>query len=303
MKRRGSNRTVWLIVVLIVVILIDVYFPNITGNAPPAAPTGSPPVAVPSGTPGATSRPGPAASRNLALGNPSDAVHDPAQPDNYLIERPQYALSYSRDRAIPNWVSWQLTQRDMGSVQRSNEFMPDTGLPAGWLRIQTEDYSGSGYDRGHMCPSGDRTATTDDNDATFILTNILPQAPDNNRETWEHLESYSRSLVQKGHVLYIIAGGDGSLEKIKGKLTVPAYTWKIVVVAPRGDGSIASITADTPVIAVRVPNDKNLKIGDWDQYRVKVSALETATGYHFFTNLPPAVQTALKSRIDPPPTN
>ena len=47
----------------------------------------------------------------------------------------------------------------------------------------------------------------------------------------------------------------------------------------------------------------DLKIGDWEQYRVKVSALETATGYHFFTNLPPAVQTALKSRIDPPPAN
>jgi endonuclease G len=286
MRLRISNRTIWLIVIVLVIVAVNYFLPNNSGqNTPGAAPSGA------------------TGSRNLALGNPSDAVHDAAQPDNYLIERPQYALSYSRDRAIPNWVSWQLSRGDMGAVQRSNEFVPDGSLPAGWPRIQTEDYNGSGYDRGHMCPSGDRTATTGDNEATFILTNILPQAPDNNRETWEHLESYSRELANKGHVLYIIAGGDGSLEKIKGRLTVPAYTWKIVVVAPRGDGSIASITADTPVIAVRIPNDKNLKIGDWEQYRVKVSAIETVTGYHFFTNLPPAVQTALKSRIDPPPAN
>lgn len=292
MKRRISNRTIWLIVILLVIVVINYFLPDGSSQ--------NPPVPAP---PGATSVGGASGSRNLALGNPSNAVHDAAQPDNYLIERPQYALSYSRDRAIPNWVSWQLARSDMGSVQRSNEFVPDGSLPAGWTRIQTEDYNGSGYDRGHMCPSGDRTATTTDNDATFILTNILPQAPDNNRETWEHLESYSRELVSKGHVLYIIAGGDGSLEKIRGKLTVPAYTWKIIVVAPKGDGGIASITADTPVIAVRVPNDKNLKIGDWEQYRVKVSAIESVTGYHFFTNLPAAVQTALKSRIDPPPAN
>jgi len=269
--------------------------PSIVLTLPPPAGTAtiSPPIrGVPSG------------NRNLLLGNPSGAVHDPSQPTNYLIERPQYVLSYNRDHGIPNWVSWQITQRDLGDTKRSNTFVPDTTLPAGWYRVTLDDYTGSGYDRGHMCPSADRTATAKDNQATFVLTNIVPQAPDNNRNTWEHLESFSRQLVSKGHVLYIIAGGDGSIGMIaKGKVLVPSYTWKIIVVMPKGESDVARITADTPVIAVRVPNALNAKLGDWDQYRVTVASIEEATGYHFFTNLAPDIQDALKSRIDAVPTN
>jgi endonuclease G len=260
---------------------------------------------APAGSTGATPAPraAPSGNRNLQLGNPSGAVADPNQPTNYLIERPQYVLSYNRDRGTPNWVSWQLTRQDLGEAQRSNAFVTDTTLPKGWYRVSLDDYTGSGYDRGHMCPSADRTATQDDNDATFIMTNIVPQAPDNNRNTWEHLESLSRDLVNQGHVLYIIAGGDGDNGKIaKGKVAVPRNTWKIIVVMPKGESDITRITADTPVIAVRVPNGLKDKLGDWDQYRVTVASIEAATGYRFFTNLPPDIQNALKSRIDPVPS-
>jgi endonuclease G len=263
----------------------------------PTAPGRATPVAPAPGT-------APGGNRNLLLGNPSGAVHDPSQPTNYLIERPQYVLSYNRDRGIPNWVSWQLTQQDLGEARRSNIFVSDTTLPQGWFRVATDDYTGSGYDRGHLAPSADRTATQKDNEATFILTNILPQAPDNNRNTWENLESFSRDLVEKGHVLYIIAGGDcvnGTIAK--GKIAVPRYTWMIIVVMPQGESDVSRITADTPVIAVRIPNGLKDKLGDWDQYRVTVASIEEATGYHFFTNLPPDVQSALKSRVDPVPAN
>ena len=306
MQLKLPKQAISLLVVLLLIIVFEIIFPATPGGSPPAEleqPTGAPPLVLPSNAPpGGPTSPTASGNRNLQLGNPSGAVHDPSQPANYLIERPQYVLSYNRDRGIPNWVSWQVTQSDLGDVQRSNDFSPDTTLPAGWFRAQTDDYTNSGYDRGHMCPSVDRTATPEDNSATFILTNVLPQAPDNNRVTWEHLESFSRSLVGKGHVLYVIAGGDGSIGTIAGgKLTVPAYTWKIVVVVPKGDGSIARITGDTPVIAVRIPNKLGQKLGDWDQYRVTVASIETATGYHFFANLAPEIQSALKSRIDPPP--
>jgi endonuclease G len=201
-------------------------------------------------------------------------------------------------------VSWQVTKQDLGDVQRSNIFMSDTTLPKGWYRVTTDDYTGSGYDRGHMCPSADRTATAKDNQATFILTNIVPQAPDNNRNTWEHLESLSRQLVNQGHMLYITAGGDGDNGTIaKGKIAVPRYTWKIIVVMPKGESDISRITADTTVLAVRIPNGLKDKLGDWDQYRVTVASIEAATGYHFFGNLSPDIQNALKSRIDPAPAS
>jgi endonuclease G len=272
----------------------------------PAKPTAKPTnPAKPTAKPANPTTPAvPSSNRNLLLGNPSGAVHDPAEPTNYLIERPQYALSYNRDHGIPNWVSWQLTKKDLGDTKRSPTFTADTTLPDTWFRATLDDYTGTGYDRGHMCPSADRTATAKDNLATFILTNVVPQAPNNNRGTWEQLESFSRTLVNKGHVLYIIAGGDGENGTIaNGKILVPRYTWKIIVVMPKGQSDIARITATTTVIAVRIPNNLDATLGGWEQYRVTVNDIETATGYQFFSNLPADIQTALKSRIDPPPTN
>lgn len=313
MRFQISRSTAIIILVLGFIVLWAYYASRSQTGAPlpppGAAPSASavpppsmvPPSAVP---PTVSARPAPSGNRNLQLGNPSGAAHDPSQPDNYLIERPQYVLSYNRDRGIPNWVSWQVAASDLGDAKRSNNFVPDTTLPRGWYRVTTDDYTGSGYDRGHMCPSADRSATPEDNQATFIMTNIVPQAPDNNRGTWENLESFSRSLVAKGHVLYIIAGGDGTLKTIaKGKVAVPRYTWKIIVVMPKGQSDVAQITADTPVIAVRIPNAAGTQLGDWEQYRVTVASIEDATGYRFFTNLAPDVQQALKSRIDPVPTN
>jgi len=272
----------------------------------PAPPTQRPSAIATANSPlAATAEPATAkVNRNLRLGNPSTATHDPAQPDNYLIERPEYVLSYNRDHGTPNWVSWQLTESDLGDVPRSNVFKSDTTmLPDEWYHVRTDDYTGSGYDRGHMCPSSGRSAPPEENNqATFILTNIIPQAPINNREAWEQLESDSRSWVRKGHVLYVIAGGDGDNGTIAdGKIQVPKYTWKIIVVMPVGESDITKITADTPVIAVRIPNNLNEKLGTWETYQVTVAKIETITGYHFFTNLSSEIQQSLKTKIDPIP--
>src|SRR5258706_2484964 len=237
MRTRSNRRNLWVIVLLVGLFIWWAYTSN---QLPSFSPVPPPPASTAAIRP--STLPVPSGNRNLLLGNPSGAVHDPSQPTNYLIERPQYVLSYNRDHGIPNWVSWQLTQRDLGDTKRSNTFVPDTTLPKGWYRVTLDDYTGSGYDRGHMCPSADRTATVKDNQATFVLTNVLPQAPDDNRNTWEHLESLSRQLVSKGHVLYIIAGGDGSNGTIaKGKVLVPRYTWKIIVVMPKGGSDVTRI--------------------------------------------------------------
>ncbi|MSU50844.1 MAG: hypothetical protein EXS37_17445 [Opitutus sp.] len=116
----------------------------------------------------------------MQLGNPSGATVDPANQTRYLIQRAQYALDYNATTREPNWVAWDLTSTDTGSSGRS-DFVVDTTLPAGFYQVLTTDYSGSGYDRGHMCPSGDRTLSTADNQFTFFMSNMLPQAPDNNQ--------------------------------------------------------------------------------------------------------------------------
>lgn len=242
------------------------------------------------------------ASRHLALGNPSGAAADPAQPTNFLIVRDQYALSYHRDRGIPNWVSWHLQAADLGDTPRySGDFFTDTALPVGWYRVTHADYTGSGYDRGHMTPSADRTASVADNEATFILTNVLPQAPENNRGLWAQLEDDARELVREGNELYIISGGSGQLGLLAGgRLAIPATVWKVILVLPAADGDDAArVTEQTRVIAVWVPNDATVAGRPWDAYATTARCVEERTGLDFFAPVEDGVEAAIEGAACP----
>ena len=237
------------------------------------------------------------ASPHLALGNPSGATADASQPTNYLIARDQYALSYHRDQGIPNWVSWHLEAADLGATPRySGPFFTDTTLPDGWPRITHADYTGAGYDRGHMTPSADRTASVAANEATFILTNIIPQAPANNQGLWAQLEDHARDLVAQGNEVYVISGGSGSLGTLAGgKLTIPAAVWKAMVVLPAAEGDDAArVTAQTQVIAVWTPNDATVAGKTWQDYTVTVACVEQRTGLDLFAAVADVVETTIE---------
>src|SRR6516225_4518654 len=105
------------------------------------------------------------ASLQMQLGNPSDATNDPANHTHFLILRPVEAIDYNDSLGLPNWASWDLTASDVGSSGRSPDFFTDTNLPPGFYQVAPTDYSGAGYDRGHMCPSADRTDNVTDNDS------------------------------------------------------------------------------------------------------------------------------------------
>src|SRR5438270_6302531 len=112
---------------------------------------------------------------HLRMGNPSKATEDHRDKDNFLMKKKQFALAYCNDRGTPNWVSWVLRKEDLGHAPRK-PFHPDTTLPPFFRRITPNDYTGSGFDRGHMCPHNDRSATDEDSAATFVMTNMIPQA-------------------------------------------------------------------------------------------------------------------------------
>lgn len=241
---------------------------------------------------------------NMLMGNASKAGTDE---NNYLLRKPQFSLSYSRTRTIANWVSWHTESSDLGSVDRQNDFREDPELPNDWYKAKDNLYNGSGFDRGHLCPSGDRTNSITNNSATFLMTNIIPQAPENNQFPWAALEEYARGLVFNGAELYTIAGTQGvggiglsgfSDGIDQGRIVVPAETWKVIVVISKGNDDINRVTESTRIIAINIPNT-NIGINpDWRYYRVSVDAIESKTGYNLLSSIPELIQSVIESRVD-----
>ena len=254
---------------------------------------------------------------HVLLGNPSGATFDVASRDNYLMLKPFYALSYNDSAGIPNWVSWRVTRYDFGNAERKQAFDSDAGLPPGFKRIGHKDYSGSGFDRGHLCPHADRDASKEMAWSTFVMTNIIPQAANVNQKAWNQLENYTRALASKqDRRLYVAAGGIGrggrGLNGLKqtiadGKVAVPAECWKVIVVIPEdlGPDDPAKVDAAARVIAVVMPNDDATVDYDWARFRTSPAEVERRTGYRFFDKLRPDVAEALRARVDdvyvPPP--
>src|SRR5258706_2701880 len=154
-----------------VVLVAAAWLSGCSASRPPAAP----PVAAP--TP-RTARAAPTRetpsieqSPHLALGTPKDG--DPS--DDTLMDKGVYVVSYNAKINDPNGVAWRLTGAEVGDSDRSDDFRADADLPAGLYRVVPGDYTGSGYDRGHMCPSAQRTATKAMNSLTFLMTNMQPQ--------------------------------------------------------------------------------------------------------------------------------
>lgn len=237
----------------------------------------------------------------MQLGNPSNATADTNNHDHFLIQRTVEAIDYSDNLRVPNWASWDLTTDDVGSSGRSS-FLTDTTLPGNFYWVKTGDYTYSGYDRGHMCPSGDRTVSSAVNDQVFYMSNILPQAPDNNQGPWANLETYCRTVASQGNELLITCGPNGfsgARVNTNGQVFIPSYVWKIIVVVTNGPGmAVDRITTATRVIAVNMPNTNGIRSTPWTNYLVSVIQLQTNTGYTFFSALPDYTAKVLRAKVD-----
>lgn len=278
-------------------ILDDLSRTESTGKTRPqktAAPTNAPPVAPPA--------PGPSKSADssihLALGVPTDDTPD----DEHLMRKPQYAFSYNAKRNVANWVSWELNKGWFGDAPRQKgKFLEDRELPTGFYRVSHDDYTNSGYDRGHMVRSEERTASPEDNKTTFFMTNILPQYHDLNAGPWLRLEEHCEKLAKReGRELFIMAGGvfppgKRVTDTIGKDVAVPSTFFKIIVILDAGQGA-KDVKATTPTIAVIMPNKTGIISEGWEQYRVSIDEIEKRTGYEFLSAVPESVQQAIEAR-------
>ena len=241
---------------------------------------------------------------HLEFGTPTDTDSS----DDLLGNRSQFSFSYNPVRGSPNWVSWNINKTQFGPVPRCDCFSEDASLPE--PRVHDVDYINSGYSRGHMVQSESRTTTTQENAATFLMSNIVPQAANNNEGPWLKFENYLNDLArQQNKEIYVIAGGEygPSPETLNnaGKIQIPEYTWKVAVILDAGEG-LLSVNGldDLRVLAIRIPNllaaTVDIKPDPWEKYEVTVDAIEAAVGYNVLDALADQIEIAVESKTKPP---
>jgi endonuclease G, mitochondrial len=211
----------------------------------------------------------------------------PTSTTNQIVRHTYYTLSYSEPNEQAEWVYYELTA-DMvrGMQKRTDDYRPDEKVTT--ISAQLEDYRGSGYDRGHLCPAGDMKQNLTAMSESFYLSNMSPQDKDFNAGIWNDLENKVRSWVLVKDKLYVVTAGvlKSNLGKIgPDGVTVPKYFYKVLY-DPRNEKMIVFL----------IPNENSTK--PLQQFAVTVDSLESLTGIDFFPDLPDSLENRLESKID-----
>ena len=209
----------------------------------------------------------------LSVGVPNISGASSASTTNYLSVKKGYVMSYNGVEGRANWVGWTLTASDIGTVHRSDRFIQDESFPRGFKIADEKDYAHSGYDRGHLCNSQDRTSAIYLNEETFLMSNMVPQTHELNAGPFKMLEEYCRKLaIKKGMNLLIYSGGIGAKDRLASSVIVPAYCFKVVYTPDK-------------IWCILFPNERMLN-KNWQTYSVPLETLEKMTGFHFPRKLP-----------------
>ena len=234
-----------------------------------------------------------ASSPHVTLGVPTDA--DPS--DDILLDKRTFVLSYSPTKLNPNWVAWKLDRSHLGDVRRTNDFRIDGSVKRSVYHVRPADYSRSGFDRGHMCPSADRNATPEMNSTTFLMTNVVPQLHELNAGPWGKLEEYARERARADRDVHVAAGPlfDPNPRKLERGIAVPRATFKILVQLESGQ-TAGDVTASTEVIAVVMPNEAGVGRRRWREFVTSVDEIEKQTGYDFLARVPDEVERVIEAR-------
>ncbi|AEC02641.1 DNA/RNA non-specific endonuclease [Parasphaerochaeta coccoides] len=207
-----------------------------------------------------------------------------------IVRHSGYTLSYSEDHEQPWWVAYELTAEEVyGLFERGDDFRADPSIPTG--SATPADYTGSGYDRGHLIPAADLSWSAQAMSESFFMSNMSPQTPQLNRGMWSSLEAIVRqNAVTEGRVA-VVTGPvltDGPYETIgTNKVAVPKYYYKVL---------LDYTGPTTKAIGFILPNQR--PGGSIQDYVVTVSEVEDVTGLDFFHRLPDDIEKALEGSVN-----
>lgn len=202
-----------------------------------------------------------------------------------IIKHTYYILAYSEANEQAYWVYYELTPELINGTQsRTDDFRADPLVSTGSASLS--DYSGSGYDRGHLCPAADMTLNKTSMSETFYLSNMSPQVAGFNRGIWSTLEDQVRKWTLEYSKLYVVTGPifkDNIAVIGTNQVTVPGYYYKVLF-----DGN-------NRMIGLILPNASSSK--SLDQFVVKVDDIEQQTGIDFFSGLDDKLENQLESSV------
>lgn len=221
----------------------------------------------------------------------ADLLHPTTNPNlaSETIEYTGFTVNFNPQTHIPNWVSWELTadETDGDISRKSSRFIADSNVKGS---PTPNDYRGSGFDKGHLCPAADMKWSQEAMHDCFYLTNICPQLHSLNSGAWKTLEEKCREWAKIDSALVIIAGPvlNPNPDEFIGEsqVAVPKAFFKIVAAPyanpPRG-------------IAFIMANDRQATGQDFQQTALSIDEVEAITGHDFFPTLPDSIQELMEA--------
>lgn len=225
------------------------------------------------------------------IANAQERFYIPGNSRGEIIYHSEISLSYVEEHEQSEWVAYILTKTmiDSASVSRTNRFKSDDKVSTG--SAHPDDYKYSGYDRGHLCPAGDMKHSETVMRESFLMSNISPQIPSFNRNTWKRLEDRVRVWAVENDSLIIVVGGvlEDSLKKIgsDSTISVPNYFYKVI---------LNNLFQKEKMIGFLFENKSSNAI--LKSFVVTVDSIEALTGLDFFPFLPDSLEEELESFVN-----
>ncbi|MEL6811383.1 MAG: DNA/RNA non-specific endonuclease [Bacteroidota bacterium] len=213
----------------------------------------------------------------------------PTSTTGVRVKHTYFQLSYAEKHEQAEWVAYELRKDQLSSNEiKRPYFVEDRDVKTG--SADWRNYKNSGYDRGHLCPAGDRRFDYDAFHETFLTSNISPQNHEFNSGIWNRLEQKVRYWAKKYDGVFVVTGGvlEKGLKTIGDeRVSVPKEFYKIVVDASG---------KEPKAIAFLIPNQKTSK--SFYDFVVTVDEIERKTGIDFFRELSDSVEEKLESNVD-----
>lgn len=208
-----------------------------------------------------------------------------------IVQHEGYILSFNPVYKVANWAAYELTANEVltRKSNRFDKFLLDPAIPGG--TALNEDYTRSGYDRGHLVPAGDMKWSAKAMRESFYLSNIVPQAPKLNRGVWKELEEQVRDWAVADSALLIATGPviRPHLKRLgKSRVAIPDSLYKVIV-SPYGK--------EPKGIAFLFAN-KGYGNAPLRQFAVSIDRVEKITGIDFFPALPDELENKVESSAD-----